>query len=80
VFCAAVQLGPKVLTPVASIETRWNSLALSSDQFKQLVKIGRFSGNIQWMHFFALGCSSLSEVRRRPLSRVRQVAPPCTPI
>jgi len=51
-----------VLTPVASIETKWNSLALSHDQFEQMVKIGRFQGNIQWLHFFALGCSSLSEV------------------
>lgn len=55
------QLGPKVLTPVASIETKWNSLALSHGQFEQLVKIGRFDGNIQWLHFFALGCSSLAE-------------------
>jgi len=52
-----------VLAPVASIETKWNSLALSHEQFQQMVKIGRFEGNIQWLHFFALGCSSLSEVR-----------------
>lgn len=55
------QLGPKVLSPVASIETKWNSLALCPDQFKHIVKIGRFTGNIQWMHFFAISCSSLSE-------------------
>jgi len=56
------QLGPKVLTPITSIEAKWNSLALSNDQFKQLVKIGRFTGNIQWIQFFAIGCCSLSQV------------------
>jgi len=56
------QLGPKVLTPVSSVETKWNSLALSPDQLAHLLKIGRFTGNIQWMHFFAVACSSLSEV------------------
>lgn len=54
------QLGPKILCPVDSIRTKWLNLTLSPEQFDKIVEIGKFEGNIHWLQFFALGCSSLS--------------------
>lgn len=54
------QLGPRILCPLETIATKWDNLALPRNQFDRIVEIGKFEGNIFWIKFFALACSSLS--------------------
>jgi len=35
------------------------------EQFQDLVRIGNFGGDIEWLKFFALGCSTLGDVSSR---------------
>lgn len=55
------QLGPKKNVPLSMIEEKWKDLALPKEQFDELVRIGNFSGEIEWLKFFSLGCSALGE-------------------
>jgi len=55
------QLGPKKIVPLKMIEDKWSDLALPKEQFDELVRVGTFSGNVEWLKFFALGCSALGE-------------------
>ena len=57
------QLGPRKTVPLSVIEEKWSDLSLPKEQFDELVRIGSFSGsNVEWLKFFALGCSSLGGV------------------
>ncbi len=56
------QLGPKKTVPLSMIEEKWNDLALPKEQFDELVRIGGFGGDTEWLKFFALACSALGEV------------------
>merc|ERR1711976_7798 len=55
------QLGPKQKVDVGVIETKWTDLSLPIDQFHDLVRIGNFTGTVEWVKFFSLACSSLGE-------------------
>lgn len=55
------QLGPKKVVPLAVIQEKWLDLALPKEQFDELVRIGSFGGDTEWLKFFALACSSLGE-------------------
>ena len=57
-----IQLGPKKVVSLSLIEEKWRSLALPMEQFQELVRIGNFGGDIEWLKFFALGCSTLGDV------------------
>ena len=46
------------------IQEKWQDLSLPKEQFDELVRIGGFSGEVEWLRFFALACSSLGEVGR----------------
>ncbi|XP_028825798.1 ropporin-1-like protein [Denticeps clupeoides] len=41
------------------LQEKWRGLSLSSDQLDTLLALGSFSETIDWMQFFALGCSAL---------------------
>ena len=43
---------------------KWMGLCLPMDQLETLLLLGSFSSDIDWMEFFALGCSALGGVRR----------------
>ena len=57
-----MQLGPKKTVSLSLIEEKWRGLALPMEQFQELVRIGNFGGEIEWLKFFALGCSTLGDV------------------
>jgi len=48
--------------PVTVIEEKWHDLALPKELFDELLHIGNLTGDIEWLKFFALACSSLAEV------------------
>ncbi|CAH1786351.1 unnamed protein product [Owenia fusiformis] len=55
------QLGPRKTVDLNIIEEKWKDLALPKEQFDELVRIGGFGGTIEWLRYFALGCSALGE-------------------
>ena len=57
-----MQLGPKKVIPLSLIEEKWKDIALPKEQFDELVRIGNFNGDVEWLKFFSLGCSALGEV------------------
>ena len=50
------------MVPLWLIEEKWNDVALPREQFDDIVRIGNFTGDVEWLKFFALGCSTISEV------------------
>jgi hypothetical protein len=54
-------LGSRKVIPVSQIESKWKDLALPKELFDELIRIGNLTGDVEWLKFFALGCSSLSE-------------------
>ncbi len=56
------QLGPKKNVSLALVEEKWRDLALPKEQFDELVRVGSFGGEVEWLKFFALACSALGEV------------------
>jgi len=42
---------------------KWKGLCLPMDQLEALLSLGSFGSAIDWMEFFALGCSALGGVR-----------------
>ena len=50
------------MVPLSLIEEKWKDLALPKEQFDDLIRIGSFGDNVEWLKFFALACSSLSQV------------------
>jgi hypothetical protein len=61
--CHCLQLGPKKTVALYLIEEKWLDLALPKEQFDDLVRVGSFSGQVEWNRFFALAASALGEVR-----------------
>ncbi|ELU01477.1 hypothetical protein CAPTEDRAFT_173464 [Capitella teleta] len=55
------QLGPKQKVAVSVIEKKWTDLSLPIDTFHDLVRIGNFTGTVEWVKFFSLASSSLGE-------------------
>ncbi|XP_077951926.1 ropporin-1-like protein isoform X3 [Gasterosteus aculeatus] len=43
------------------LREKWRGLCLPTDQLETLLSLGSFGSDIDWMEFFALGCSSLGE-------------------
>uniref|UniRef100_A0A3Q3SYJ2 Ropporin-1-like protein n=1 Tax=Mastacembelus armatus TaxID=205130 RepID=A0A3Q3SYJ2_9TELE len=41
------------------LQKKWKGLCLPMDQLETLLLLGSFSSEVNWMEFFALGCSSL---------------------
>lgn len=55
------QLGPKKTVALTVIEEKWLDLALPKEQFDDLVRVGSFSGQVEWNRFFSLAASALGE-------------------
>ena len=56
-----LQLGPKRVMPLPVIEEKWRALSLPIERFQELVRIGSFSGEVEWLKFFAAAASTLGE-------------------
>lgn len=61
------QLGPKKVAPLEIMEQKWRALSLPQEKFDDLVRIGSFGGETEWLKLFALAASSLNEVNHFPL-------------
>uniref|UniRef100_A0A8C4Q852 Rhophilin associated tail protein 1-like n=1 Tax=Eptatretus burgeri TaxID=7764 RepID=A0A8C4Q852_EPTBU len=55
------QLGHKGLVDWAELVTRWQDLGLLSEHLNSLKELGDFEEKFNWLQFFVLGCSALSE-------------------
>jgi hypothetical protein len=55
------QMGSKKMVSVGQIEQKWHDLSLPKERFDELLHIGNLTGDVEWIKFFALGCSSLAE-------------------
>ena len=44
------------------IEEKWLDLALSKEQLADLIKVGNFTGQVEWKNFLALATSALGDV------------------
>ncbi|XP_040922301.1 ropporin-1-like protein [Toxotes jaculatrix] len=53
------QLSPKQTCSKEELQKKWKGLCLPVDQLETLLSLGSFSSEIDWMEFFALGCSAL---------------------
>ncbi|CAN9506142.1 unnamed protein product [Ophioblennius macclurei] len=42
-----------------NLQTKWKGLCLPMDQLESLLSLGSFDSDINWLEFFALGCSAL---------------------
>ncbi|ESO03001.1 hypothetical protein HELRODRAFT_80908 [Helobdella robusta] len=54
------QLGPKKVVPISMIENKWLDLTMPKELFDDLVRIGNFTGYVQWSEFLALAASSIA--------------------
>jgi len=55
------QLGSRRTVTVDMIEEKWHDVALPKELFDELLRIGNFNAEVDWLKFFALGCSSLAQ-------------------
>ncbi|XP_046872216.1 ropporin-1-like protein [Hypomesus transpacificus] len=53
------QLSSKETVAKEDLQQKWQGLCLPLEQLDTLLALGNFSTDITWMHFFALGCSTL---------------------
>lgn len=49
---------------VVELKKKWKNLCLPMEQLHNLLQMDNFVEGIEWMKFFALGCSSLGGVCR----------------
>ncbi|KAK7481866.1 hypothetical protein BaRGS_00026892 [Batillaria attramentaria] len=55
------QLGQKKEIKLSDIEQKWKDLSLPKAQFDDLVRVGNFSGKVDWIKFFSLAASALGD-------------------
>uniref|UniRef100_A0A087XVP2 Ropporin-1-like protein n=1 Tax=Poecilia formosa TaxID=48698 RepID=A0A087XVP2_POEFO len=53
------QLSPKETCSKEDVQLKWKALCLPMEQLEALLSLGSFGSEINWMEFFALGCSAL---------------------
>ncbi|XP_014837161.1 PREDICTED: ropporin-1-like protein [Poecilia mexicana] len=53
------QLSPKETCSKEDVQQKWKALCLPMEQLEALLSLGSFGSEINWMEFFALGCSAL---------------------
>lgn len=57
-----LQFAPKDIITKEELLQKWKGLRLPIEQLDTILALGNFSENINWMQFFALGCSALGGV------------------
>lgn len=58
----SLQLSSKENVAREELEKKWKGLCLSAEQLETLLALGNFSMELDWTHFFALGCSTFGGV------------------
>ncbi|XP_035855690.1 ropporin-1-like protein isoform X4 [Sander lucioperca] len=53
------QLSPSQTCSKEELQKKWKGLCLPMDQLETLLSLGSFGSDVNWMDFFALGCSAL---------------------
>ncbi|XP_066497167.1 ropporin-1-like protein isoform X2 [Hoplias malabaricus] len=53
------QISPKETVLKEELLTKWKGLCLPTEQLETILELGNFDEQINWMQFFALGCSAL---------------------
>ncbi|XP_036411112.1 ropporin-1-like protein [Megalops cyprinoides] len=53
------QLAPKETVTKEELCQKWKGLCLPKEQLDNILALGNFATSIDWMQFFALGCSAL---------------------
>ncbi|XP_043549673.1 ropporin-1-like isoform X1 [Chiloscyllium plagiosum] len=53
------QVNGRLIVQSKEIEQKWNDLGLPPDILRRIMTVGGFGVEIEWMKFFALGCSIL---------------------
>lgn len=57
------QLSPRQTCCNEELRKKWSALCLPMEQLESLLTLGNFGSHVDWMPFFALGCSALGGVR-----------------
>uniref|UniRef100_H3C4H2 Ropporin-1-like protein n=2 Tax=Tetraodon nigroviridis TaxID=99883 RepID=H3C4H2_TETNG len=53
------QLSHRQTCSRTELEKKWSGVCLPAEQLETLLSLGRFGADVDWMSFFALGCSTL---------------------
>ncbi|XP_007888133.1 ropporin-1 isoform X2 [Callorhinchus milii] len=53
------QVNGRLIVQSKEIEQKWNDLGLPHDILRRIMTVGGFGTEIEWMKFFALGCSTI---------------------
>jgi len=54
------QLGDKPIVEYSKVQDKWHALCLSSDELNDIMKLGSFAEEFEWLKFLALACSHIS--------------------
>lgn len=68
----SIQLSPKKVVSLAEVEQKWKDNCLPKERLQNLMQIGSFGDEFDWLKFFALACSALAGVSQRNLSDIIQ--------
>lgn len=55
------QLSEHKTVSLSSLARRWDGLCLDTEQFNDLVQLGNFKKEVDWLKFLALACSSVAK-------------------
>ncbi|XP_063156269.1 ropporin-1-like protein [Candoia aspera] len=53
------QLSGKKTVDLLDLQKKWKNLCLPMEQLRNLLRLDSFADGVEWMKFFALGCSAL---------------------
>ncbi|XP_054842049.1 ropporin-1-like protein [Eublepharis macularius] len=54
------QLSRKETVTLQELQIKWKNLCLPAEQLRSILRLDNFADEVEWMKFFALGCSALS--------------------
>ncbi len=57
------QLSIKKTLDIKLIEEKWKAVNLPKEQFQMILQLGGLSGEVEWLKFLAISCSTISKVR-----------------
>lgn len=56
------QLSSKKTAQLSLIEEKWKAMSLPQEKFDLVVQLGGFHGEIEWIKFMVVSCSTISKV------------------
>ena len=55
------QLGDKPIVELSKVEDKWHALCLASENLNDIMKMGSFAEEFEWLKFLALACSRVCQ-------------------